>query len=427
MRISHIFTPNLIDNVLKNIGEFNSLSYIEQSKKLELLKIDSCCALSEELRRIGHEVVDFYPDLELCQKKWATENNFICTNSDWKNQILLKQIEVNRPDILFFQKVPTFPKAILFKLKKIFRFIRRIVYHTAYLGASSNLDYVDILLVGTPSLVERFHKKGYKPELFYHYFDSSILNYFNGSNYSKNFQLTFLGSSGFGGGYLHADRYFFLKFLAENSNLQMWVNEPIRYEGNDKTHFSLRKNLKKLINFLPSSFLLGMKDNLGILQPLEALVNECIQEKSFNRDGRKLPDKPLRALFPDKCFNGTMGIDYYKIMYQSKISFTKACNNISDGFDNNKGDIGAIRLFEATGLGSCLIADTGPNMGDLFEEGKEIVTYTTKEEALDKIKFLQENETQRKEIAKHGQIRTLRDHTEKNRAQQFDLLIQNRS
>ena len=110
-------------------------------------------------------------------------------------------------------------------------------------------------------------------------------------------------------------------------------------------------------------------------------------------------------------------------MAQSKISFTKACNNIFDGKISNRGDIGALRLFEATGLGSCLVADTGPNMSDLFEEGKEIITYTTKEDAVEKIKYLLDNQKKISEIAEAGKQRTFRCHLAKNRAQEFNDMI----
>ena len=82
-----------------------------------------------------------------------------------------------------------------------------------------------------------------------------------------------------------------------------------------------------------------------------------------------------------------------------------------------------MRLFEATGVGTCLLSDTRENMPDLFEVDKEVVTYSTIDEAVEKVNYLLENEDVRKEIASAGQRRTLKDHTIFNRYQQIDEVI----
>lgn len=424
LRVSHIFTPNQMVNVLANVPNFYDISFCEQMAILSNLKVDNCSALSKELGKIGYCVYDVYYDLEVPQKKWAEENDVHWQSSDWENQILLNQIEKIKPDILFFQKTPRLPKAVLFGLKKRFKFLKKIVYHTAYLGASGDLNYVDFLLVGTPSLVERFRQKGYKPHLFYHYFDSSILDSLIKFNESESFKFTFLGSSGFGGGFLHTNRYELLYYLAQKTDITMWLNEPnINYIKIGKIE-KYRHLIKRFVKSVPVSFLSFIKKTFKKSNVLEALINECIREIKFDRKACSIPNKPLKSLFPEKCNDGLMGLEYYKVMYNSKISLTKSCNNIYDGDEGSGGDIGSIRLFEVTGLGSCLLTDTGPNMKDLFEEDSEIVTYKTKEEALDKLDFLINNEKMRQTIAKAGQLRTLKDHTEKNRAKYFDFLLQ---
>ena len=74
-------------------------------------------------------------------------------------------------------------------------------------------------------------------------------------------------------------------------------------------------------------------------------------------------------------------------------------------------------MFEATGVGTCLITDTGCNMPDLFEPDKEVVTYANIEEAVEKSQYLLEHDQEREEIAAAGQERTLRDHTIQNRCE----------
>ena len=68
---------------------------------------------------------------------------------------------------------------------------------------------------------------------------------------------------------------------------------------------------------------------------------------------------------------------------------------------------GNMRIFEVTGVGSCLLTDNKKNMSDLFEPGKEVVVYDSPEDCIAKVKWLLENENERKKIAGSGQKKTL--------------------
>lgn len=74
-----------------------------------------------------------------------------------------------------------------------------------------------------------------------------------------------------------------------------------------------------------------------------------------------------------------------------------------------------VRLYETTGVGSCLLTDWKKNIAEIFEPDKEIVTYTSKEEACDKIRFLLAHDDIRETIAMNGQKRTLSDYSYKKR------------
>ena len=86
--------------------------------------------------------------------------------------------------------------------------------------------------------------------------------------------------------------------------------------------------------------------------------------------------------------------------------------------------IGNMRLFEATGVGCCLLTDTGKNMQNLFEADKELVTYRTNDECLEKVRFLLENEAERIAIGGRTEKRLLTEHSLPNRCSQLDELLQ---
>ena len=79
-----------------------------------------------------------------------------------------------------------------------------------------------------------------------------------------------------------------------------------------------------------------------------------------------------------------------------------------------------MRLFEATGIGTCLVTDWKENISELFEPEKEVVTYRSIDECAEKIRWLLENPAERDAIGKAGQARTLKDHTFSSRAALLD-------
>ena len=125
----------------------------------------------------------------------------------------------------------------------------------------------------------------------------------------------------------------------------------------------------------------------------------------------------LSELYPDRCLAPVAGIEMYTLLHQSKIIFNKHA-------DLANGCVGNMRMFEATGTGTCLLTDTGQNMSDLFEPDKEVVTYSSIDEAVEKANYLLDHPDKAEQIAKAGQARTLRDHTIMNRIQQIDEVIQ---
>ncbi len=82
-----------------------------------------------------------------------------------------------------------------------------------------------------------------------------------------------------------------------------------------------------------------------------------------------------------------------------------------------------MRLFEATGVGSCLVTDWKANLNRLFEPDREIVTYESADECAEKVKWLLAHPEERRTIALAGQRRTLKDHSYMQRRVQLDDLI----
>lgn len=69
-----------------------------------------------------------------------------------------------------------------------------------------------------------------------------------------------------------------------------------------------------------------------------------------------------------------------------------------------------MRLFEAAALGVCLISEDHPNLPDLFEPGREILTYGSAAELIDRIRFCVDNPQEACAIGERARQRALASH-----------------
>jgi spore maturation protein CgeB len=118
-----------------------------------------------------------------------------------------------------------------------------------------------------------------------------------------------------------------------------------------------------------------------------------------------------------RCFRGeAWGIAMYRIFAASRMTLN--CHiDIATMLGGN------LRLFEATGVGTCVVTDWKSNLRDFFEPDSEIVAYQSKDELLEKIRFLLSHPEERQRIAQAGQARTLRDHTYERRMPELAALL----
>jgi hypothetical protein len=106
------------------------------------------------------------------------------------------------------------------------------------------------------------------------------------------------------------------------------------------------------------------------------------------------------------------GLDMYRILAQSRITLNRHID-AAENYANNA------RLYEATGMGACLVTDWKENLDELFELEKEVVTYRSANELVEKVNYLLVHDKERAKIAKAGQERTLKDHNYYNRMKEL--------
>ena len=146
---------------------------------------------------------------------------------------------------------------------------------------------------------------------------------------------------------------------------------------------------------------------------LEAIAKEIPGLQIFTLSNPKqLQRFGLTGFFRGKAW----GSEMYKILAESKIVINRH-GAVADGFSVN------FRMFEATGMGALLVTEQGKNTSDLFEPGKEILTYRSAEDAVQVIKKALADFESYQSIALAGQHRTLTEHTYEKRSREIDDVL----
>jgi len=160
---------------------------------------------------------------------------------------------------------------------------------------------------------------------------------------------------------------------------------------------------------LSASFVGGIsRHHLNAIPLLEYLA-ENTDMRFFGYGKKTLPrTSPIRKRHHGEVW----GMDMYGTLARSLVTLNRHIN-VAENYANN------MRLYEATGIGTLLITDHKDNLGELFEIGKEIVCYSSKEEAAELINYYSCHPQEARVIARAGQTRTLSEHTYQRRMEEL--------
>ncbi|NMC31922.1 MAG: methyltransferase, TIGR04325 family [Veillonellaceae bacterium] len=110
------------------------------------------------------------------------------------------------------------------------------------------------------------------------------------------------------------------------------------------------------------------------------------------------------------------GLEMFQKLWDSRMTFNSHIG-VSVNHASN------MRMFEATGMGTCLVTDWKDHISNIFEPDREVVVYKNVEECISKVRWLLTHEKERNDIAEAGKKRVLREHTFSHRALSLDRLI----
>jgi spore maturation protein CgeB len=377
-------------------------SYIEQKEQLDFDAFGWSDFWEKALAPLGYEVMEVVANAEPLQKCWAKENNVVINSKSWQWQIACEQVKKFQPTILFLEDYSIFSSALIDELKQNCPSIRLVLsscgapYDTAAVFRAH-----DIVLSCIPEMVETFRTLGHRSEHINHAFEPRVLDRLD-LTVQPSIDFSFVGQVVRSSQY-HLKREQLLESLV--AQLPICICSPSASTSwKDQMKLSLQAVLYKTARVF---------EKTGI--PVSSLEKLPKIGKYASRENN--PQIPVSPHLQPYLHPAVFGLDMFQTLRNSKVALN--CHiDISPRSASN------MRLFEATGVGTCLITDWKENLTQLFEPDREVVTYRSADECAEKVKWLLEHPQQRDAIAQAAQARTLKDHTFMHRAIQLDQIIQ---
>jgi spore maturation protein CgeB len=357
------------------------------------------------LRKFECEVWEPVGNAEPMQKRWADENGVRYRKKHWLTDIICAQVKHFKPEIVLTTDYNTYGSDFLENLRRICPSIRYIV---GWCGAPfSNpvaFNAFDLILSNIPGLVEYFRQNGHRCEHVFHAFEPRILQKIN-KNTANSIDFSFVGSIVKYHNH-HRQREELLKEIvrAEDINIYANIKKPTR---KDIYLLLLRRILFYMVR--KAKCFSNEKLTFKSIPTLHRYMQMSDSSELINHIDKFIADRARPAVF---------GISMFQKLFDSKIT-------LNTHIDISLGHASNMRLYEATGVGTCLLTEQQPNLHQMFEPDVEVVTYGSSAECIEKVNFLLNHDKERNAIAKAGQERTLRDHTFDQRAEQLHEILCN--
>lgn len=374
-----------------------TLPYNDQHRHLMAQGFAWADHITRALQPMGVDASEIVENALPLQQAWAREHGLQELSP---LDLLVEQIRHMRAEVVFVQDPLRFPQGWLQHLRSKVPGLRLVVgwlcapYDNQALNILRELDFV---MTCTPGFLERFQNQGLRTFHAYHAFAPRMLEQLNELPPAAECELVFVGSL-FAGQAFHDDRAMILShLLAHDVNVQIYgqVSES-----------SFLKNALKAGMLTITEALPGL-DRMRVSSALATRILRWRDAVSLVRFPRALKKRVHPPVF---------GREMLRVMQYAKLAFNSHIG-VAGRYAGN------VRLFEATGVGACLLTDWKENLSDIFVEDREIVTYRSAQECVEKARWLVEHPEQAQKIAAAGQARTLRDHTFERLAAQIDANV----
>ena len=349
---------------------------------------------------LGYDVLELVCNAEPAQRRWAAENGLTDDDPDWVRRITAEQIKQFRPDVLVSNDYGTFTEGFLKSVRAECPSIKLTVGWCG--GPYTSMDPFrgyDLMLTNLRRHVAAFREAGMRAEHMQHGFDPWWLETID-QDRNDRLDFSFVGSVIKAPGF-HNERERLLLHLLRETDLTIFADLPRLARPLTRSKRAGYR-LLRAVQKLP-----GGTATIARVPRVAHLAHEPIS---------RIEDLELHPLLVRRARPAVFGRSMYQTLHDSRLTLNTHIDIALDNASN-------MRLFEATGVGTCLLTERQPDLAELFEPDVEVATYASPPEAVEKARYLLDHDDVRRSIADAGQARVQRDHTFAQRAQWMDQLF----
>ncbi len=366
----HTFYDRYLDEFYTRNPEVAGLSFDDQTEELIRDGFSGIHMFAPYMRDHGYDSRLLIANNIRLQQKWIEESGAQFSGSPRLWDIVVKQVEYYKPDVLYLSDPITFDTKFLNALS--YRPSLVIGWRAADIPEQTDWSGFDIILSGLAGIREAALRMGAKQAIsFVPGFPEWTLDYLQ--DQLPMYDLVFAGSWTTD---QHEKRNAYLNHMAQLS---------LSGEGGFSASYYLSGEIAP--GNYASNINLGPRFGIGM----------------------------MRALKTGKMIFDARG---------NIRNFPSSLKGVSQIEDLARNETMNMRIFEATGAGCLLIAEHYDNLEQYFEPGREIITFKTPEELIDKIRYFKANPAELEEIARRGQERCLRDYSMSKRSEEFHKIIE---
>jgi hypothetical protein len=390
------YYSSMFDDFAKK-QDLERLSYCEMQKQFFHQGYGLGNAYERELRALGNDAHTLIPGFDPLQRRWCEEHGMPPSN---RFATLLEQLVRLQPEVVYVEDVFSLSEAEVDQLRERLPSLR-VLYTflgSAYTPATINrMRQYDFVMTCSAEFADEFQAAGLETYTILHAFDPDVLSRVQLRGTDDPIDISFLGALTAGERF-HNGRSEILHHLIENGiDIELFATVSA-----GTAHLAIPiKVLAGIANLVSRTGYFPAFDELSIVRRVRNWVP---------RERMAMSSSVLRRLR-----SPLFGLDMYRALKRSRVTFN--CHVANARVASN------MRLFEATGVGTCVLTDWRENLPTLFSPDTEVATYRSKEECLEKARWLLANPEAAESIATAGQQRCLREHTYAVRAQELDSLI----
>ena len=374
--------------------------------------------LAAELRTLGWDAADLILGVPAIRDAWIREHGplpEVPGVDDPDSLLAIGEIRRSAPEVVLEGNLNVLDRRVVRALREDERSPRLLV---GQLGTAKRFDRaldLDLVLVPCERIAQTIQPFVRGPvAVLPHSFSPGVLEHLPEREVEHD--ITFAGALG----PRYVLRHQILMALLETTPIEAWIGlrkGVIRSGGqlvtpDEPESTTLRGRLTEA---LPTPLL------VAAARRSERFAGPLNIRLATNAGGRFLPGRTLEdpaARFPDRCHDAGGGRDYFMLLRRSGIALHREGDEL-DGCG------AALRIFEATGLGTALLVDRSPMVERMFTED-EVIMFDGPDDCVEKAQWLLENPSARERTARAGQSRTLADHTTARRAAALSEILLSR-